>query len=264
MIIDDKIVEIKRPNNHLLWANKAKIIACISMFSLLKIEYCLKKNTIQLFFKEGAKDPLEYKVDDSTAVSRMIDNAMKSLGIHGKYRTPDMEKARRTAVKICAQISLKQQKLFSQTELNHTSIELIQEIMKLYCTAAEKFEYGLDNRHNIVIQKMKVFLEDPRVARVLSSPNTNAISNDSTESTKMYSMSDCNSNFTSSTRGVLERSSSERTTCSHDSSAASSYNSDAENENQQHLHQKLLDMSRKPTQNLETMNRLPFQRRIVC
>ena len=264
MIIDDKIVEIKRPSNRLLWRNEAKIIACISMFSLLKIEYCLKKSTIQLFFKEGAKDSLEYKVDDSAAASRMIDDVMKSLGIHGRYRTPSMEKARRTGVKLCAQISFKQKKLFSQTDLDQASIELIREIVKLYCSAAEKFEHGLDSRHCIVIQRMKVFLEDPRVAHILSSTNTNATQNDSTELTKMSLMSDCNSNLTSSTRSVLTRSSSERTSCSHDSSTASSYNSDAENENQQHLHQNLVDNPRKSTQSLETMNRIPFQRRIVC
>lgn len=253
MIIDDKIVEIKRPSNDSLdslWENKAKVVLSISMLSLSKIEYCLKKSSLSLFFKEDSKGPLLYETDKCADVANTINAVMKSLGTNGKYRTPSMEKARRTAVKTCADIACKQKAMSEKA-----SVAQIREIIKLYCLAAEKFEFAIDDRSSIVVNHLKRFLANPRIAYILATTKEKVVPDDVTASTKLSSMISNNLSITS-------RSSSEIW------EEGSSYDSEVENENE---HQYLY-----PIQLVERRNQKPklklsneqkttqLQRQVIC
>lgn len=260
VIIDDKIVEVKRPTNHLLWTNKAKIIVSFSILSLLKVEYCLKRNILSLYFKEGLKDPLEYETDECVAAATKIHKVMETLGIHGKYRTPNMEKARRIAVYICLKISNRQKTIFDQI-----SIGKIRELINMYTSAAEKFEYGLDDRRKIVIQQLNKFVEDPRIKDVLVSAGesvTGVLGNLDDSIRKSFKSSD-----NSSTRH-MDNSSNEKSSRSLDESTGSdsTYDSEVENDLQSKIPQLFVMRSSKRPNKFDkvgNMERIPFQRRIV-
>ncbi len=265
MIIDDKLIEIKRPSNQLLWANKAKIILSVSILSLLKIEYCLKKNVLSLYFKEGLKDPLEYEANDCAVIATKIHEVMEALGVRGKYRTPSMERARRVAVKICKEISCRRRKICDQT-----TIEQIRELTSMYSLAAEKFAFGLDDRSKVVIQEHNNFLLDPCITRILGGLDEKPVGDDtmtvSTVSTRTSSTNNSRSlSLFDSMRSILGRNSSQKSSRSLDDSINSdnTYDSGVENEVEPVRLANYFQVKPNKRSKLGIERRVPFQRRII-
>lgn len=163
-VIDDKIVEMKRPSGNFLFSNnKAKITFMIPLLSLLKIEYSTKKGTIMLYFKQDSKHPVVYSTPNYIEAAKMINNVMNKLGVQGKHRTPEMELARTNGLKLCQDIKKKQKSLG-----NNPSMEEVREIIDLHCLAAEKLAFGRDDRHVDIISHMNKFIGKTKISRLLS------------------------------------------------------------------------------------------------
>lgn len=162
IVVEDKLIEIKRPKGACLYNNKATIAFSIPLRSLIKIEFSSKCNTLMLYFKEDPRKALVYITPDCGKVAELLKTIMTDLGITGEHLSPVMKEAQRAGLELCNEIKKKQALLGKEP-----SIEQIKEIIDLHCLALEKLSQVRGDKHSQVITHMKEFLAKPKIARVM-------------------------------------------------------------------------------------------------
>lgn len=161
VVMEDKLMEIKRPKDTLLLGNKAKVTAIFELLSIVKIEFSTRLGSLLLSFKESPTEVIEYSTPNCVEAARLLTLVMKEKGVDGTHRTPDMEEARKLGLRLCKEISEKQASLGNEPTLTE-----VREIIDLHYIASDKLVYGRDDRYLQVIAHMNKFLSKPKILRV--------------------------------------------------------------------------------------------------
>jgi len=128
---------------------------------LVKLKF-RRDESISLFFRQSAEDPLIYLCQESFEAVQCIQSVLQKHGVKGKHTTTTTQKLVQSAVNILNAIREKEDAL----EQN-PSLENVKEVMDLYRQAAEKFESSNDPRHEEVLSEMHAFLAKPLVKSIL-------------------------------------------------------------------------------------------------
>ncbi len=143
--------------------SNATVSFCIPISQLAKLKF-RREESISLFFKPAADDPIIYMCVSSADAVKQIQAILKEHGVKGKHTNTTMMKAVQVASEMLVDIKVKERVL---TEDTHAVPEQVTEIMDLYRQAAEKFEMAGDKRHEEVMAQMREFLAQPHVSSIL-------------------------------------------------------------------------------------------------
>ncbi len=121
-----------------------------------------RDESLSLFFKPAADDPLVYMCLDSAIAVQDIQNVLKRHGVKGKHTNAATQRAVQMALNLVALIQQKEKEL-----IDNPTIDRVNEIMDLYRQAAEKFEVAGDPRHAEVLTHMKRFLNQQFTTSIL-------------------------------------------------------------------------------------------------
>ncbi len=121
-----------------------------------------REESLSLFFKPAANDPLVYMCLDSALAVQDIQNVLKRHGVKGKHTNAATQRAIQMALNLVALLQQKEKELIS-----NPSVDRVNEIMDLYRQAAEKFEVAGDPRHAEVLAHMKRFLNQEFTTSIL-------------------------------------------------------------------------------------------------
>ena len=158
LITQDHILEIRSSKLNI---DTATVVFVSPIAHLVKLKF-RRDESISLFFRQSAEDPLIYLCQESFDAVQCIQNVLQKHGVKGKHTTTTTQKLVQSAVNILNAIREKEDSL----EQN-PSLENVKEVMDLYRQAAEKFESSNDPRHEEVLSEMHAFLAKPLVKSIL-------------------------------------------------------------------------------------------------
>jgi hypothetical protein len=158
MITDTHIIELRSSKLNL---SVGTVTFAISINLMAKLKF-RRQESISLFFKPAADDPLIYMCPDSAAAVNQIQTVLKGHGVKGKHTNAATQKSINDALQIVQEIQAKERALEYQP-----SSERVSEIMDLYRQAAELFETAGDIRHEEVVTHLRKFLALPLTASIL-------------------------------------------------------------------------------------------------
>lgn len=173
----------------------AKVTFAISIDQMAKLKF-RREESLSLFFKPAANDPLVYMCLDSALAVQDIQNVLKTHGVKGKHTNAATQRAVQMALNLVALIQQKEKEL-----IDSPTVDRVNEIMDLvraflydrirlsalifmiftmrlpsipfhveksqYRQSAEKFESAGDPRHAEVMTHMKRFLNQQFTTSIL-------------------------------------------------------------------------------------------------
>ena len=143
--------------------SNATVSFCIPISQLAKLKF-RREESVSLFFKPAADDPVIYMCVSSSDAVKQIQAILKEHGVKGKHTNTTMMKAVQVAVDMLEDIKVRERALTNDVDPVPAQVT---EIMDLYRQAAEKFEMAGDKRHEEVMALMREFLAQPLVPGIL-------------------------------------------------------------------------------------------------
>ncbi|GMH83973.1 hypothetical protein TrVE_jg10228 [Triparma verrucosa] len=156
------ILEVKSSKFNLSSTEVCSVSRAYPVATLAKLKF-RRGESISFTFKDFPSDQLVYMCATSEEVVKQVQAVMKSIGVKGKHSSAQEVKLIDSAVALVTTIQVKEEILMTESG----SPGLVEEIMDLYRQAAEKFALAGDNRHEKVLELMRVFLKQPKVTRIL-------------------------------------------------------------------------------------------------
>jgi len=167
MVTDTHLLEVKSSKFNLDQAT-VTFVSPISLLTKLKFR---REESVSLFFKQSADDPLIYVCPESADAVNQIQTVLKRHGVRGKHTTSATQKQIQLALKMVSLIRSKEAALDANDDDSvkdkNKMLENVNEIMDLYRQAAERFESAGDARHEEVITHMQNFLAKPLTTSIL-------------------------------------------------------------------------------------------------